>query len=46
MDSTVKYGQELGPNLIKIGKKLIQDQELLMLLLNTDLDPLNKETHP
>ena len=46
MDSVVKYGQEIGPNLIKISKKLIQNQELLMLLENTDLDPLNKTTHP
>lgn len=46
MDSTVKYGQEIGPNMIKVGKRLIQNQELLMLLENTDLDPLNKTTHP
>lgn len=46
MDSKVKYGQELGPNLIKIAKKLIANQNLLMLLENTDLDPLNKEKHP
>ena len=46
MNSSVKYGQELGPNLIKISKKLIQNQNLLMLLENTDLDPLNKDKHP
>lgn len=46
MDSTVKYGQETGKNLIKIGKRLLENQELLMLLVNTDLDPLNKTKHP
>lgn len=46
MESTVKYGQELGPNLIKIGKKIAQNEKLLMLLNNVDLDPLNKEKHP
>lgn len=46
MDSTVKYGQELGPNLIKIAKKLLQNKELIMLLNNTDLEPLNKTLHP
>lgn len=46
MDSKVKYGQELGPNLIKVAKKLLANQNLLMLLENTDLDPLNKEKHP
>lgn len=46
MDSSVKYGQEHGINLIKIGKKLIANQDLLMLLMNTDLDPLNKQKHP
>ena len=46
MESQVKYGQELGPNLIKIAKTLIKNQELLMLLENTDLDPLNKTKHP
>lgn len=43
MDSTVKYGQEHGPNLIKIMKKLLNNQDLLKLLVNTDLDPLNHE---
>lgn len=46
MDSVVKYGQEIGPNLIKIAKHLIKNDNLLMLLKNTDLDPLNKEQHP
>lgn len=46
MDSTVKYGQEHGINLIKIAKKLCQNAELCDLLVNTDLDPLNKEKHP
>ena len=46
MESVVKYGQELGPNLIKVGKKIAQNEKLLMLLNNTDLDPLNKEKHP
>ena len=42
----VKYGQEIGPNMIKIGKHLIKNENLLMLLENQDLDPLNKEKHP
>lgn len=46
MNSAVKYGQEIGPNLIRIAKKLFDNQNLLMLLVNTDKDPLNKETHP
>lgn len=46
MESQVKYGQELGPNLIKIAKKLLQNDNLLMLLENTDLEPLNKTLHP
>lgn len=45
-DSKVRYGQEHGKNLIKIAKKLLQDQDLLMLLMNTDLDPTNREKHP
>ena len=44
--SQVKYGQELGPNLLKVAKKLTQNKELAMLLENTDLDPLTKEKHP
>lgn len=46
MESKVRYGQEHGPNLIKIAHKLIDNQNLLKLLINTDLDPLNKEKHP
>jgi len=44
--SEVKYGQEIGTNLIKLAKKLINNQDLCNLLVNTDLDPLNKQTHP
>ena len=46
MDSDVRYGQEHGKNLIKIAKKLIPNQNLLKLLINTDLDPLNPDKHP
>lgn len=46
VESLVKYGQEHGKNLIKISKKLIQNQDLLKLLVNTDLDPLDKDKHP
>lgn len=47
MDQTlVKYGQEHGKNLHKICKKLIHNQNLLKLLMNTDVDPLNPEKHP
>lgn len=46
MDSKVKYGQEIGPNLIKIAKRLCNNENLVMLLENTDLDPLNKQKHP
>ena len=46
VESLVKYGQEHGKNLIKISKKLIQNQNLLKLLVNTDLDPLDKDKHP
>lgn len=45
MDSRVNYGQELGANLIKIAKKLLKNQNLCKLLVNTDLDPLNKDLH-
>lgn len=43
MDSTVKYGQEHGPNLIKIAKKLLANQDLMKYLVNTDKNPL---AHP
>lgn len=46
MESTVKYGQEIGKNLIKIGKKLMKDQTLLKLLVNTGRDPLNPAVYP
>ena len=46
MESKVKYGQEIGVNLIKIEKKLLDNQDLCKLLVNTDLDPLNPNTHP
>lgn len=46
MDAKAKYGQEMGKNLKRIAQKLIGNQELCCLLVNTDLDPLNKDTHP
>lgn len=46
MESQVRYGQELGVNLMKVAKTLIKNQNLLMLLDNTDLDPLDKTKHP
>lgn len=46
MESKVNYGQELGPNLIKVAKRLLKNENLVMLLNNTDLDPLNKSLHP
>lgn len=46
VESNVKYGQEHGRNMIKICKKLIKNQDLLKLLINTDKDPLNSRTHP
>ena len=39
MDSTVKYGQEIGPNLIKIAQRLLPNQNLCKLIKNTDMDP-------
>ncbi len=45
MESTVNYGQELGPNLKKIVQKLLKNQNLCKLLINTDLDPINPELH-
>lgn len=44
--SQVNYGQELGPNIIKICKKLLDNQNLCKLLINTDLDPINPDLHP
>ena len=46
MESQVNYGQELGKNLQKILKKLLKNQNLCKLLINTDLDPLNNVLHP
>ena len=46
MESSVKYGQEIGKNLTKIGQKLIKNQKLLKLLVNTGKDPLNSEVYP
>lgn len=46
MESNVKYGQEIGKNLMKIGKKLIKNQTLLKLLVNTGKDPLNPDVYP
>ena len=43
MDSKVKYGQEHGKNLIKIAKKILNNQDLCKLLVNTNLDPLNNK---
>ena len=45
MESKVNYGQEVGPNLIKICKKLMANQDLCKLLVNTDLDPINPQLH-
>lgn len=45
MESKVNYGQEVGPNLIKICKKLMDNQNLCKLLVNTDLDPINPQLH-
>lgn len=45
IDSKVNYGQELGPNLMKITKKLLDNQNLCKLLVNTDLDPINPTLH-
>ena len=46
MESQINYGQELGQNLQKILKKLLKNQNLCKLLINTDLDPLNSILHP
>lgn len=45
MESKVNYGQELGPNLMKVVKKLLKNQNLCKLLINTDVDPINPELH-
>lgn len=41
--SSVKYLQELGPNLKNIVKRLLANQNLLKLLWYTDKDPLNSD---
>lgn len=46
INSVVKYGQEHGKNLIKMAKKLTKNQNLMKLLMNTDLDPLDPIKHP
>lgn len=46
MDSEVKYGQEIGKILVRVGQRLLHNQNLLRLLVNTDKDPLNPNTHP
>lgn len=43
MESEVRYLQEMGPNLIKMMKRLLANKELLRLLVYTDKDPLNPE---
>lgn len=42
-ESQVRYLKEMGPNLIKIMKRLLTNQDLLRLLVYTDKDPLNPE---
>lgn len=46
MISKVNRGKEYGPNLIKLVKKLLKNQNLCKLLVNTDLEPLNPDLHP
>lgn len=41
-ESQVRYLQEMGPNLIKIMRRLLANQNLLKLLCYTDKDPLNE----
>ena len=45
MESVANRGQEFGPNLIKMAKKLAENQNLCKLLINTDKDPLNPVIH-
>ena len=42
-ESSTRYLQEMGPNLIKIMKRLLANQNLLRLLIYTDKDPLSKD---
>lgn len=46
MISKANRGKEYGPNLIKIVKKLLKNQNLCKLLVNADLEPLNPDLHP
>ena len=46
LDSEANKGQEFGRNMIDIAKKLLENQNLCKLLINTDLDPLNETIHP
>ena len=45
MESVANRGQEFGPNLIKMAKRLAENQNLCKLLVNTDKDPLNPAIH-
>ncbi len=46
-NSSVRFLGEMGPNLIKIVKRLLANDKLLRLLWYTDKDPLaNDESHP
>ena len=45
MESTVRFLQEMGPNLRKIMQRLLANKRLLKLLVYTDKDPLSEE-HP
>lgn len=46
MVSDVKYGKEIGKNLKKIALRIAKNEAICMLLINTDIDPLNKVKHP
>lgn len=43
IESSVRYLQEMGPNLISIIKRLLANQNLLKLLMYTDKDPLSSD---
>lgn len=42
-ESQVRFLQEMGPNLIKMMKRLLANQNLLRLLVYTDKDPLAED---
>ena len=42
-ESQVRFLQEMGPNLIKMMKRLLANQNLLRLLTYTDKDPLAED---